>query len=68
MQLQAKIENKIVYVFVVGRWRPLRHYAIKNKIPSKRVQSEVIYSIWLNTGKTVPIESIQLEFRNLHSS
>lgn len=68
MQLQAKIENSIIYVFCVGKWRPLRQYTIKNKIPSKRIQSEIIMSIWLNTGKTVPIETIQLKFKTCQSS
>ena len=59
---KAKIEDSIIYVWAVCKWRPMRHYTPKNKIPSKKIQDEVLHGVWLNTGKRFDLSKVKLSF------
>ena len=59
---KAKIDESIIYVYAVGKWRPIRHYAPKYKIPSAKIQKEVLHSVWLNTGKRFDLDKVKLKF------
>ena len=59
---RAKIEGSIIRVWAVGKWRPIRHYSPKGRIPSETIQKEVLHSIWLNTGKRFDLEKAYLEW------
>ncbi len=40
-----------IEVYVVGKWRPIRHYITKDiKIPSKKIQDAMRKTILVNTG------------------
>ena len=60
----AKIEESIIYVQAVGKWRPIRTYNPKNKIPSARIQALVLKSVWYNTGKRFDLSKSSLRFIN----
>lgn len=59
---RAKVEDNILYVWAVGKWRPMREYRVKNKIPSKRIQEEVLESVWINCGRSFTLEEASLDF------
>ena len=45
----ARIIDKRIEVFAIGKWRPIRYYQ-GNGIPSNSIQKEVRHSVALNTG------------------
>ena len=59
---KAKIRESIIYVYAVGKLRPIRNYAPKNKITSAKIQAEVLKSVWYNTGKRFDLGLVKLDF------
>jgi len=57
MNLKARVGDKRIEVFVVGKWRPVRYYQGKG-VPSSKIQEEVKTTVRLNTGmpKKTPIK------------
>jgi hypothetical protein len=47
--LNARIKEKVIEIFIVGKWRPVRHYPY-NKIPSAKILNEVREKLVTNTG------------------
>jgi hypothetical protein len=50
--LKARVDHeaKLIEVFCVGKWRPIRFYAGKKAVPCARVIREVCNSVRINTG------------------
>ena len=59
----AKVEDNIIWVLVVGKFRPIREYRVKGKLPSDKIQKEVLRSVWINCGKSFDLESASLKFQ-----
>lgn len=49
LRLRVCIIDRVIRVFVVGKWRPIRGYAGKG-IPSSKVMAEVERIVKVNTG------------------
>lgn len=49
IRLKAEIRDKVIYVFVVGKWRSIRYYGGKG-IPGKKIQEDMKHSVRINTG------------------
>jgi hypothetical protein len=60
---RAKLEDFIIYVWAVGKWRPIRHYS-PQRVPSANIQKEVLHSVWLNCGKSFDLGAAELHFIN----
>lgn len=49
--LKAKVENRIIYVFCVGKWRPIRHYnSTAQTCENKRIMADVERTVRMNAG------------------
>ena len=47
----AKIEAKMIKIHAGGAWRNMHQWPY-NRIPSEKIQRELLHRIWLNTGKS----------------
>ena len=50
VKFRAKIEDNIIWVYAVGKWRPILEYKPKREIPSNRIQMKVIRAVTANCG------------------
>ena len=57
--LKAKIEDKAIKFYWLGKWRPVRHYPY-NKVPSVNVIKQSLQTFRLNAGldKDQPINPV----------
>ena len=53
IKFRAKIEDHTIWVWAVGKWRPILYYTPNKKIPSNRIQMRVIRSVTANCGMIV---------------
>jgi hypothetical protein len=60
--LKAKVEDHVVKVFVVGKWRTIRYYSPNKKIPSEKIVAECIHTVRVNTGGTFEGKDIVLDW------
>ncbi len=62
--LKARVSNRMIEVFVVGKWRPQRYYGGSGKNPSKKIVDEVKHSVMVNTGwnKSDRMKDKEMEF------
>jgi len=50
IRLKAKIEDKRIQVFVVGKWRSIRYWSRPTPPKTLKVKEDMISSILINTG------------------
>lgn len=58
---KAKVADGMISVHAGGRWRKMYQYPY-NRIPSIKIQKELIHRIWLNTGKVFNKDRAKLIF------
>jgi len=63
-KLKARVRNRTIEIFVIGKWRGVRYYPMPDgaTVKNKKIIEECVQTVWLNTGRRVPIENITLEF------
>jgi len=62
--LKARVKDRAIQIFVVGKWRGVRYYPMPDGYicRNKKIIAECIRTVWLNTGRVIPVENIHLEF------
>lgn len=56
-------ESHLIYVFAVGKWRPIRSYIPKKSEPSMKIQKDILRSVWWNMGKSFDLDTAYLIWR-----